>query len=130
MTPDDAFEIFDLDEDATRGDLKRAFRKAAQTSHPDKTRRKDTSAFRQAREAYDLLLPILPKKRKPVANLRTPETPPPPSVQTTGPAGPASTIYKQAAYLKGNYRGTNPGIYKQATPPARPSYPREPARSP
>ena len=127
MTIKQAFEIFDLDEDATRGDLKRAFRKMAKRSHPDTTRRKDTSAFREAREAYDLLLPILPKKRKPVADLRTPETPPPPSVQATGPAGPASTIYRQAAYLKGNYR-TNPGIYKQATPPARPTPSRVPAR--
>src|SRR5260370_14881345 len=57
MTIKQAFEIFDLDEDATRGDLKRAFRKMAKRSHPDTTRRKDTSAFREAREAYDLLLP-------------------------------------------------------------------------
>jgi len=129
MTIKQAFEILDLDADAARGDLKRAFRKAAKKSHPDKTRRKDTGAFREAREAYDLLLPILPKKRKPVADdPRTPETPPPPPVQATGPAGPASTIYKQGAYLKGNYQGTNPGIYKQATPPARPTPSRVPAR--
>ena len=128
MTIKQAFEILGLGEDAARGDLKRAFGKAAKKSHPDKTRRKDTGAFREAREAYDLLLPILPKKRKPVADdPRTPETPPPPPVQATGPAGPASTIYKQAAYLKGNYR-TNPGIYKQATPPARPTPSRVPAR--
>lgn len=60
MTIEDAREILGLDDDATQGDLKRAFRRLAKLYHPDRTGEEDSTEFREAKDAYDVLVDILP----------------------------------------------------------------------
>ncbi len=138
MSPDTALQILGLKMPVSRAELKGAFRTAAKQNHPDATR-KDSGAFREVKEAYDVLVVLVPLGAGDPDDLLDegedpepePEPAPEPLVRPTGPAGPARpTIYKQAAYYKGAYQGTGPGVYKQATPPARPTLSRVPARQP
>ncbi len=70
MSPNEAHKALGLSPDAHQGDLVKAYRRLAMKHHPD---RNNNSAhaeerFKEIKEAYELLLDILPLAPKPSSN--------------------------------------------------------------
>lgn len=59
----EAYEVLKLPRNASQTDIQRAYRRAAQIHHPDKTGSPDAAVFRKIKSAYETLMdPVLRAK--------------------------------------------------------------------
>lgn len=51
----DYYKILGIEENASEGEIRRAYRRAVRVSHPDYSGERDASRFREIQEAYEIL---------------------------------------------------------------------------